>query len=93
MASRLIFLHHHDVLKQRGRPGISQKVIGSAYPGHRLGRSSQLKGTGEMKAQAGFEWPRPRDEKSRLWSIACDRTANRHRYSRRESSGVRDNYR
>ena len=47
MASRLIFLHHHDVLKQRGRPGIGQKVIGSAYPGHRLGRSSQPKGTGD----------------------------------------------
>ena len=66
MASRLIFLHHQRVLKRRGRPRVGQKVIGSAYPGHRPGRSSRPKGTGERTSVR--EWFIPRDEKSRPWS-------------------------
>ena len=85
MASRLIFLHHRYVLKRRGRLGVGWKVTGCAYPGHRRGRSALLKGTGEPLAFGRGDQLIPWDEKSRPWSVACDRTANRHRYPRRES--------
>ena len=64
MASRLIFLHHQYVLKRQGRLGVGWKVIGSAYPGHRRGRSALLKGTGEHLAFGRCEQLIPRDEKS-----------------------------
>jgi hypothetical protein len=47
MASRLIFLHHRQMLKRQGRLGVVRKVIGSAYPGHMRGRSALQKGTGK----------------------------------------------
>ena len=67
MASRLIFLHHCNVLKRRGRLRVGRKVIGCTYPGHRPGRSSWLKVTGEriFFRERLIPW----DEKSRPWSV------------------------
>jgi hypothetical protein len=69
MASRLIFLHRLYVLKRRGRLGVGWKATGSAYPGHRRGRSALLKGTGDPLAFGRGDQSIPRDEKSRPWSM------------------------